>query len=95
LISADRCVLVVGLTIGRRWLLRWAWSSISVSRLEANMGAAEAHIDAERPDGLIIHGASETADGTVRTVDVWESQQHVDEFERTRLAPAGRWPASG
>jgi hypothetical protein len=47
--------------------------------------AAEAHIDVERPDGLIIHTASETADGTVRIVDVWESQQHVDAFERTRL----------
>jgi hypothetical protein len=50
--------------------------------------AAEAHTDAERPDGLIIHTASETADATVRIVDVWESQQHVDEFERTRLVPA-------
>jgi hypothetical protein len=47
--------------------------------------AAEAHIDTQRPDGLIIHTASETPDGTVRIVDVWESQQHVDEFERTRL----------
>lgn len=50
--------------------------------------AAEAHIDAERPDGLIIHTASETGDGSVRIVDVWESQQHVDDFERTRLIPA-------
>jgi len=50
--------------------------------------AAEAHIDAERPDGLIIHTASETADGTVRIVDVWESAQHVEEFERTRLMAA-------
>lgn len=49
--------------------------------------AAEAHIDAE-PDGLIIHTASETGDGTVRIVDVWESEQHVDEFERARLIPA-------
>jgi hypothetical protein len=50
--------------------------------------AARAHIDAERPDGLIVHTASETADGTVRIVDVWESQADVDEFERTRLIPA-------
>jgi hypothetical protein len=50
--------------------------------------AAEAHIDEERPDGLIIHTASETGDGTVRIVDVWESEQHVDEFERARLIPA-------
>ena len=44
--------------------------------------AAEAHIDADRPQGLIIHTASETADGRVRIVDVWESEQHVEEFER-------------
>jgi hypothetical protein len=50
--------------------------------------AAEAHIDAERPEGLIVHTASEIADGTVRIVDVWESEEHVEEFERTRLAPA-------
>jgi hypothetical protein len=50
--------------------------------------AAEAHIDAERPEGLIVHTASEIVDGTVRIVDVWESEAHVDEFERTRLLPA-------
>jgi quinol monooxygenase YgiN len=50
--------------------------------------AAEAHINTERPDGLIVHTASETADGTVRIVDLWESQAHVDEFERTHLIPA-------
>jgi hypothetical protein len=50
--------------------------------------AAQAHIDAERPAGLIVHTATEMPDGRVRIVDVWESQERVDEFERTRLAPA-------
>jgi quinol monooxygenase YgiN len=50
--------------------------------------AAEAHIAAERPPGLVIHTASEMPDGSVRIVDVWESQEHVDEFERTQLMPA-------
>jgi heme-degrading monooxygenase HmoA len=50
--------------------------------------AAEAHVQAERPQGLIVHTASETADGTVRIVDVWESEADMEEFERTRLVPA-------
>ena len=50
--------------------------------------AAEAHVESDPPQGCIVHTASELADGTVRIVDVWESQAHVDEFERTRLAAA-------
>jgi hypothetical protein len=50
--------------------------------------AAEAHIDEQRPDGLIVHTASELADGSVRIVDVWESARHVEEFESDRLMPA-------
>lgn len=50
--------------------------------------AAEAHVDAERPSGLVIHTASEMPDGSVRIVDVWESEDRVDEFERARLIPA-------
>jgi len=39
------------------------------------------------PAGLIIHTASEV-DGRVRVVDVWESQQAYEAFERDRLMPA-------
>ena len=34
-----------------------------------------------------MHTASEV-DGKVRIVDVWESQQHIDEFFQTKLRPA-------
>jgi hypothetical protein len=46
--------------------------------------AADAHTDRDRPSGLVVHTASEMPDGSVRIVDVWESQEHVDEFERAR-----------
>ncbi|HTR72078.1 MAG TPA: hypothetical protein VMG80_00655 [Solirubrobacteraceae bacterium] len=39
------------------------------------------------PPGCIVHTASEV-DGGVRVVDVWESQQHVDDFFQTKLGPA-------
>ena len=41
-----------------------------------------------RPPGLLLHGAAETADGTVLMVDVWESDAAMDTFERVRLFPA-------
>jgi len=33
-----------------------------------------------KPEGLIVHTATEQADGMVRIVDVWESQEAVDAF---------------
>ena len=36
--------------------------------------------------GLIVHTASEV-DGRVRVVEVWESQQHIDEFVQSKLVP--------
>ncbi len=39
------------------------------------------------PAGLIIHTASEL-DGRVRVVDVWESREASEAFERDRLMPA-------
>jgi hypothetical protein len=50
--------------------------------------AAKAQVDSDRPEGLIVHTATEMADGSVRIVDVWESMVDVDEFERRMLAPA-------
>ena len=34
----------------------------------------------ERPPGCLVHTASEMADGSVRVVDVWESQEALDAF---------------
>lgn len=39
------------------------------------------------PPGCIVHTASEV-DGRVRVVDVWESQQHIDDFFQSTLGPA-------
>jgi hypothetical protein len=36
--------------------------------------------------GCIVHTASEV-DGKVRIVEVWESQQHIDEFFQSKLGP--------
>ena len=38
------------------------------------------------PPGCIVHTAS-AVDGKVRVVEVWESQQHIDEFVQRKLAP--------
>jgi len=42
----------------------------------------------DRPDGLIVHKATELEDGTVRMVAVRESAEHLAEFRRTRVVPA-------
>jgi hypothetical protein len=48
--------------------------------------ASRLDLISDRPDGLILHAASETASG-VRIVDVWESIEKADAFERGRLFP--------
>jgi hypothetical protein len=45
-------------------------------------------LDGSTPTGLIVHTASEDADGTVRIVDVWESRAAADDWERDVLNPA-------
>lgn len=42
----------------------------------------------DRPSGLLVHSAAETADGTVLVVDIWESDAAMDAFEHDRLFPA-------
>lgn len=42
----------------------------------------------DRPTGLILHAAGETATGTVQIVNVWESRADAEAFERDRLFPA-------
>lgn len=41
------------------------------------------------PPGCIVHTAS-AVDGKVRVVEVWESQQHIDEFFQSKLGPASQ-----
>ncbi len=48
---------------------------------------AAVDVSSDPPAGLLVHTASETEDG-VQVVDVWESRQAAEEFERTRLFPA-------
>jgi hypothetical protein len=39
------------------------------------------------PDGLIVHIATETADG-VHIVDMWQSAEHQQRFMTERLGPS-------
>lgn len=41
----------------------------------------------DRPTGLIFHVASVDSAGNMHVADVWESQQHLDEFLNKRLIP--------
>lgn len=41
----------------------------------------------ERPRGLILHTAGETATGTIQIVNVWQSRADAEAFERDRLFP--------
>ena len=40
------------------------------------------------PLGCIVHTASELDDGRVRVVDVWESQDAINDFFQNTLGPA-------
>jgi hypothetical protein len=46
------------------------------------------NLTGNRPPGLLIHAAAETADGGVLIVDVWDSDAAMDACERERLLPA-------
>jgi hypothetical protein len=64
-----------------------AWGFISelpISRDEYDRLNAEIPDD---PQGLILHTASEK-DGRMRIVDVWESKDAYERFERDVLMPA-------
>jgi quinol monooxygenase YgiN len=45
-------------------------------------------LSGDRPAGMLIHAAAEQTDGRVLIVDVWESDEAMDAFERGRLLPA-------
>ena len=57
--------------------------------------AVSAHLglDDARPDGLLLHSASETPAGSIEIVDVWSSREQMQAFERERMFPA--FQASG
>jgi hypothetical protein len=40
------------------------------------------------PAGLIVHTASQRADGTVQIIDVWETRQAADAFANNVIRPA-------
>jgi hypothetical protein len=64
-----------------------AWGFIAelpLSREEYDRLNAEISPD---PDGLILHTASEKG-GTMRVIDVWESKDAYQRFERDILFPA-------
>ena len=61
-------------------LIQYAPSREAYEQLNAELGSTA-------PPGCIVHTASEVG-GKVRVVDVWESEQHIDDFFRNKLRPA-------
>lgn len=61
-------------------LIAWAPSREAYEAIDNEVGRTA-------PPGCIVHTASEV-DGKVRIVDVWESQQHINDFFQTKLGPA-------
>ncbi|HET6818317.1 MAG TPA: hypothetical protein VFH66_13910 [Mycobacteriales bacterium] len=45
-------------------------------------------LDARRPDGMLVHAASELPSGEVRIVDVYETREALESFAQSRLFPA-------
>lgn len=43
--------------------------------------------DENPPEGLLVHTAGFTDDGTFRIYDVWESREHAERFRQERLMP--------
>jgi heme-degrading monooxygenase HmoA len=57
------------------------------SRGEYESVSSQLDLQGDRPPGLILHSASETASGEVEIVDVWESAEAARAFEQERLLP--------
>ena len=53
-----------------------------IEEVSAGMRAHE-----DPPEGLIVHVATETANG-VHVVDIWESKEAFEKFNADRLTPA-------
>jgi hypothetical protein len=45
-------------------------------------------VDGAVPDGLIIHTATQLADGKIRIIDIWESREAADAFGEKVIGPA-------
>jgi hypothetical protein len=45
-------------------------------------------LDTNRPEGLVLHAASETASGEIEIIDVYDTVQQLEAFARDRLFPA-------
>ena len=50
--------------------------------------AAKIDVDASPPEGMIVHTAGFSDDGTFRIFDVWESLEAMHRFDEERLGPA-------
>jgi quinol monooxygenase YgiN len=57
------------------------------SASRADYEALQTVVGRTAPPGCIVHTASEV-DGRVRVVEVWNSQQHIDEFFQSKVGPA-------
>jgi hypothetical protein len=63
-------------------------ADIPVSRADVEaVGQDMGDVYDNPPEGLIVHIATETADG-VHVVDVWESAEHQQRFMAERLGPS-------
>ena len=51
---------------------------------------AKINVDADPPEGMIVHTAGFGEDGTFRIFDVWESHDLMHHFDENRLGPAIR-----
>ena len=45
-------------------------------------------IEADKPDGMIVHTAIDRGEDGLRIVDVWESREAFESFRDDRLMPA-------
>ena len=45
------------------------------------------NVEGDRPDGMIIHTAGFTDEGTFRIFDVWETEEQHSRFMNERLRP--------
>jgi hypothetical protein len=64
-------------------LMEWS----GVTQDQYNQVMKNLDLDAKPPAGAILHVAGFTP-GTLRVLDIWDSQQSFERFQQDRLAPA-------
>ena len=70
-----------------------AWGFImELPMTQQEYDALDAAVGPEDPEGLILHTGSLTGSG-IRIIDVWESKEAYERFEREQLMPA--WASLG